>query len=47
VENTRSAISEKLQELQNKKIGIVSRRDNAIVAWHEVPGTAPLESAVP
>jgi hypothetical protein len=26
---------------------ILSRRDNPIVAWHEVPGTAPLERTVP
>ena len=26
---------------------ILSRRDNPIVAWHEVPGTTPLERTVP
>jgi hypothetical protein len=26
---------------------ILSRRDNPIVAWHEVPGKAPPETTVP
>ena len=26
---------------------LLSRRDNPIVAWHEVPGKGPLESTVP
>jgi hypothetical protein len=28
-------------------LNAVSRRDNTIVAWHEVPGKASLEGTVP
>jgi hypothetical protein len=41
------SVAESHLEVQTFKRHILSRRGDAIVAWHEVPGKAPLERTVP